>query len=383
MSRFFKSAAFPILPRHFAGFFCAAVANGWRHGQPGNDFQRLSDGRSERQSGRRDHIDERPRRHRQGRYRQRQEGLRVWFLGGLRHAEVPRRQQRRLFHRRSEELPVARHTRHGAAHHPHGGHLPVHHESDARGRQQGHELRQIEGQAHVGRPAQDHVQRRGGGRRSRRGARRDQGVSSRTPSASRVSARRIPKGVLLVGPPGTGKTLLARAVAGEAGVPFFSISGSEFVEMFVGVGASRVRDLFEPGQAEPALHHLHRRDRRGRPPARRRHRAAATTSASRPSTSCWSRWTASRPTTSVIIMAATNRPDMLDPALLRPGRFDRQIIVDLPIATAARPSSQSTPTANRSQRESSSTRLPLDAGLLGCRPGQPGERGGPACCSAA
>ena len=81
---------------------------------------------------------------------------------------------------------------------------------------------------------------------------------------------RIPKGVLLVGPPGTGKTLLARAVAGEAGVPFFSISGSDFVEMFVGVGASRVRDLFEQGQEEPSLHYLHRRDRRRGPPARRR-----------------------------------------------------------------------------------------------------------------
>ena len=78
---------------------------------------------------------------------------------------------------------------------------------------------------------------------------------------------RIPKGVLLVGPPGTGKTLLARAVAGEAGVPFFSISGSDFVEMFVGVGASRVRDLFD--KAKKNLHRLHRRDRRGGPPARR------------------------------------------------------------------------------------------------------------------
>ena len=107
---------------------------------------------------------------------------------------------------------------------------------------------------------------------------------------------KIPKGVLLVGPPGTGKTLLARAIAGEANVPFFTISGSDFVEMFVGVGASRVRDMFEQGKKKRALHHFHRRDRRGRPSTAVRASAAATTSASRRSTSCWSRWTASNPT---------------------------------------------------------------------------------------
>ena len=92
---------------------------------------------------------------------------------------------------------------------------------------------------------------------------------------------KIPKGVLLVGPPGTGKTLLARAIAGEANVPFFTISGSDFVEMFVGVGASRVRDMFEQGKKNAPVHHLHRRDRRRGPASRRRAWAAAMTSASR------------------------------------------------------------------------------------------------------
>jgi ATP-dependent protease HslVU (ClpYQ) ATPase subunit len=106
---------------------------------------------------------------------------------------------------------------------------------------------------------------------------------------------KIPKGALLVGPPGTGKTLLARAVAGEANVPFFTISGSDFVEMFVGVGASRVRDMFEQAKKLCAVHHLHRRNRRRRPFTVVQALAAAMTSANRRSTSCWSRWTASKP----------------------------------------------------------------------------------------
>ena len=107
---------------------------------------------------------------------------------------------------------------------------------------------------------------------------------------------KIPKGVLLMGPPGTGKTLLARAISGEAKVQFFSISGSDFVEMFVGVGASPGARPVRAGQEERPLHHLHRRDRRRGPAPRRRAWAAATTSASRPSTSCWWRWTASKAT---------------------------------------------------------------------------------------
>ncbi|MEK7395541.1 MAG: ATP-dependent zinc metalloprotease FtsH [Candidatus Poribacteria bacterium] len=140
---------------------------------------------------------------------------------------------------------------------------------------------------------------------------------------------RIPRGVLLVGPPGTGKTLLARAVAGEAGSPFFSISGSDFVEMFVGVGASRVRDLFETGRKHaPCIIFLDELDAVGR------HRGAGIGGGHDEREQTLNQLLVEmdgfNTTDSVILMAATNRPDVLDPALLRPGRFDRQIVVDLP-----------------------------------------------------
>lgn len=140
---------------------------------------------------------------------------------------------------------------------------------------------------------------------------------------------RIPKGVLLVGPPGTGKTLLARAVAGEAGVPFFSISGSDFVEMFVGVGASRVRDLFETGRKHaPCIIFLDELDAVGR------HRGAGIGGGHDEREQTLNQLLVEmdgfNTTEGVILMAATNRPDVLDPALLRPGRFDRQIVVDFP-----------------------------------------------------
>jgi cell division protease FtsH len=140
---------------------------------------------------------------------------------------------------------------------------------------------------------------------------------------------RVPRGVLLVGPPGTGKTLLARAVAGEAGVPFFNLSASEFVEMFVGVGASRVRDLFEKAKtATPAIVFIDELDAIGR----RRGAGMGTVNDEREQTlnQLLVEMDGFDERHEVIILAATNRPDVLDPALLRPGRFDRQITVGLP-----------------------------------------------------
>jgi cell division protease FtsH len=140
---------------------------------------------------------------------------------------------------------------------------------------------------------------------------------------------RIPKGVLLVGPPGTGKTLMARAVAGEAGVPFFSISGSEFVEMFVGVGASRVRDLFDQAKRNaPCIIFIDEIDAVGR----QRGAGLGGSHDEREQTlnQILVEMDGFDTNTTVIVLAATNRPDILDPALLRPGRFDRRVVLDLP-----------------------------------------------------
>ncbi|MBT9258846.1 MAG: ATP-dependent zinc metalloprotease FtsH [Clostridiales bacterium] len=140
---------------------------------------------------------------------------------------------------------------------------------------------------------------------------------------------RIPKGVLLYGPPGTGKTLLARAVAGEAGVPFFSISGSDFVEMFVGVGASRVRDLFETAKKNaPCIVFIDEIDAVGR--QRGAGYGGGHDEREQTLNQLLVEMDGFAPNEGIIVMAATNRPDVLDPALLRPGRFDRQIVVDRP-----------------------------------------------------
>jgi cell division protease FtsH len=140
---------------------------------------------------------------------------------------------------------------------------------------------------------------------------------------------KIPKGVLLVGPPGTGKTLLAKAVAGEAGVPFFSISGSEFVEMFVGVGASRVRDLFEQAKASaPCIVFIDEIDAVGR--QRGAGLGGGNDEREQTLNQLLTEMDGFEGNTGIIIIAATNRPDVLDAALMRPGRFDRQVVVDRP-----------------------------------------------------
>ena len=150
-----------------------------------------------------------------------------------------------------------------------------------------------------------------------------------SPAKFQQMGAKIPKGVLLYGPPGTGKTLLAKAVAGEAGVPFFSISGSDFVEMFVGVGASRVRDLFEQAKAAaPAIVFVDEIDAVGR------HRGAGLGGGHDEREQTLNQLLVEMDgfdqKQGVILLASTNRPDILDPALLRPGRFDRQIVVDRP-----------------------------------------------------
>ncbi|AFZ38119.1 membrane protease FtsH catalytic subunit (plasmid) [Stanieria cyanosphaera PCC 7437] len=142
---------------------------------------------------------------------------------------------------------------------------------------------------------------------------------------------KIPKGVLLVGPPGTGKTLLAKAIAGEAGVPFFSISGSEFIEMFVGVGASRVRDLFDRAKKQaPAIVFIDELDALGKSRASGGAFMGGNDEREQTLNQLLAEMDGFEPNAGVILLAATNRPEVLDPALLRPGRFDRRIVVDRP-----------------------------------------------------
>ena len=187
---------------------------------------------------------------------------------------------------------------------------------------------------------------------------------------------KIPKGALLVGPPGTGKTLLARAIAGEAGVPFFTISGSDFVEMFVGVGASRVRDMFEQAKKNaPCIVFIDEIDAVGR------HRGVGYGGGNDEREQTLNQLLVEmdgfEANEGVILIAATNRPDVLDPALLRPGRFDRQVTVPQP----GRQGPREDPARPRPQGAAGAECRPArhcarHAGLLGRRPGEPRQRGG-------
>ena len=196
-------------------------------------------------------------------------------------------------------------------------------------RRQGDGLRQVARQASHRGAWPRHLR---GRRRRRRGQVRICRRSSNscaTPASSSGSAARIPRGVLLVGPPGTGKTLIARAVAGEANVPFFTISGSDFVEMFVGVGASRVRDMFEQAKKNaPCIIFIDEIDAVGR------HRGAGLGGGNDEREQTLNQLLVEmdgfEANEGIILIAATNRPDVLDPALLRPGRFDRQVVVPNP-----------------------------------------------------
>ncbi|HEY3395173.1 MAG TPA: ATP-dependent zinc metalloprotease FtsH [Lacipirellulaceae bacterium] len=157
----------------------------------------------------------------------------------------------------------------------------------------------------------------------------------RDPAKFQRLGARVPKGVLLMGPPGTGKTLLAKAVAGEAGVPFFSINGSEFIQLFVGVGAGRVRDMFQTAQANaPAILFIDEVDAIGR--QRGAGLGGGHDEREQTLNQILSEMDGFSPTSTVIVLAATNRPDVLDPALLRPGRFDRHITVDRPTLAGRR-----------------------------------------------
>ena len=201
----------------------------------------------------------------------------------------------------------------------------------------------------------------------------------RDPGRFQKLGGKIPRGVLMVGPPGTGKTLLAKAIAGEAKVPFFSISGSDFVEMFVGVGASRVRDMFEQAKKHaPCIIFIDEIDAVGR------HRGAGLGGGHDEREQTLNQLLVEMDgfegTEGVIVIAATNRPDVLDPALLRPGRFDRQVMVGLPDVRGReqilKVHMRKVPTASDVDADGDCAR---HAGLLRRRPGQPGQRGGAVC----
>ena len=196
----------------------------------------------------------------------------------------------------------------------------------------------------------------------------------KNPGKFKEIGARIPKGVLLVGPPGTGKTLIARAVAGEAGVPFVSVTGSDFMEMFVGVGAARVRDLFQTARKQaPAIIFVDEIDSIGR----KRGAGLGGGHDEREQTlnQMLAEMDGFEATEGIVMMAATNRPDVLDAALLRPGRFDRQIMVPLPTQDERRDILQGALQGQEDvRRRRRRHRGPRHAGHGRRRPRQPGER---------
>ena len=199
----------------------------------------------------------------------------------------------------------------------------------------------------------------------------------RNPDRYQRAGAMAPRGVLMVGPPGTGKTLLARAVAGEASVPFFSVTGSSFVEMFVGVGAARVRDLFtEARKRAPAIIFVDEIDAIGQ---RRGGSGAVVANDEREQTlnQLLSEMDGFDMTQGIVVLGATNRPEVLDPALLRPGRFDRQVIDPAADAgRAGRDPGRALPRQAAGPRRGPEGRGPRHARLLRRGPGQPGQRGG-------
>ena len=188
----------------------------------------------------------------------------------------------------------------------------------------------------------------------------------------------VPRGVLMMGPPGTGKTLLARAVAGEAEVPFFSVTGSGFVELFVGVGASRVRDLFaEARKRAPAIIFIDEIDAIGQRRASGRGAIVANDEREQTLNQLLAEMDGFEPTAGIVVLAATNRPEILDPALLRPGRFDRQVTIPLPNVSER---AAILVVHCRGKKLAADVNLerrgPRHPRLLRRRPGQPGQRGG-------
>ncbi len=197
----------------------------------------------------------------------------------------------------------------------------------------------------------------------------------KNPEHYKALGAQIPKGVLLVGPPGTGKTLLARAVAGEAHVPFFSISGSEFVEMFVGVGAARVRDLFEKAKAKaPCIIFIDELDAVGR--QRGVQMGMVNDEREQTLNQLLVGMDGFEANVGVVVLAATNRPEVLDRALLRPGRFDRQVVVDAPDMVGREAiltlHARGKPLAPEHRHAAD---CPGNTGLFRCRPGQCHQRG--------